>query len=202
MRAGDRADDVEGVFDVRDPVAHRFVQGILQRAAATFDRHDRRAEQFHPVDIGRLTADVFAAHVDHALHAEARGNGGGRHAVLTGAGFCDHARLAHAAGEQCLADRVVDLVRAGVIEIFALQIDLRAAQHLAPAPGVIDRARPTDKVVQFALELGDELGIHAVLLVGVAQFLERMHQRLGDEDAAVRTKVTAVVRQVVGLHRE
>jgi len=34
MRTGDRAEDIEGAVDVRDPVAHRFVQRILQAAKA------------------------------------------------------------------------------------------------------------------------------------------------------------------------
>ncbi len=48
--------------------------------------------------------------------------------MLAGAGLGDDARLAHAPGEQDLAEHVVDLVRAGVIELVALEIDLRAAE--------------------------------------------------------------------------
>ena len=48
---------------------------------------------------------------------------GGRDAVLAGAGLRDDARLAHALGEQHLAERVVDLVRAGVAQVFALEPD-------------------------------------------------------------------------------
>jgi hypothetical protein len=57
----------------------------------------------------------------------ARGDGGRRDAVLARAGLGDDARLAHAAGEQRLPDGVVDLVRAGVVQVFALEVDLRAA---------------------------------------------------------------------------
>jgi len=69
VRAGDRADDVEGVLDVRDPVAQRFVERILQGLRAALDRHHGRAEQVHAVDVGRLALHVLAAHVDHALEA-------------------------------------------------------------------------------------------------------------------------------------
>ena len=48
------------------------------------------------------------------------------HAVLARAGFGDDALGADAFGEQRLADGVVDLVRAGVREILALQTHLRA----------------------------------------------------------------------------
>ena len=197
MRTRDRADDVEGVFDVGDPVAHRFVERVFQGARAAFDRHHRRAEQLHAIDVGGLAPDVFGAHVDHALHAEARRHGRARDAMLAGAGLGDHARLAHALGEQRLADGVVDLVRAGVIEVFTLEEDLGAAEHLAPALGVIDRARTADVMLEFAFEFGDELGVFAVMLVSVAQFGQRVHQGLGDEHAAVLAEVPLCIGQVV-----
>ena len=50
--------------------------------------------------------------------------------MLAGAGLGDDARLAHALGEQDLAEAIVDLVRAGVVELLALEIDLRAAEML------------------------------------------------------------------------
>ena len=127
MRPGHRADDVERVGDVRDPVAHRLVQRILQRLRAGCHRHHFGTEQFHAVDIDLLPLDVHRAHVDHALRARARGHRGAGHAVLAGAGLGDDARLAHAPGDQRLAHRVVDLVRAGVVQVFALEQDLRAA---------------------------------------------------------------------------
>ena len=65
-------------------------------------------------DVQRLARHVLGAHVDDALEAEQRAGGGRRDAVLAGAGLGDDARLAHALGEQRLAERVVDLVRAGV----------------------------------------------------------------------------------------
>jgi hypothetical protein len=48
--------------------------------------------------------------------------------VLAGAGLGDDPRLAHAHRQQDLADAVVDLVRAGVVELVALEPDLRAAE--------------------------------------------------------------------------
>ena len=85
--------------------------------------------------------------------------------MLPGAGLRDHARFAHSLCEQRLADGVVDLVRAGVIQVFALQIDLRAAEQFGPALRVINRARPTDEVLQFTLKFGDEIGIMLILQI-------------------------------------
>ena len=67
-----------------------------------------------------LTAGGDLALVDAALEAEHGAHGGGGHAVLAGAGLGDHAGLAHALDEQGLAERVVDLVRAGVVQILTL----------------------------------------------------------------------------------
>jgi hypothetical protein len=47
--------------------------------------------------------------------------------MLAGTGFRDDAGLAHAPRQQRLADGVVDLVRAGVVQVLALEQDLRAA---------------------------------------------------------------------------
>jgi hypothetical protein len=50
-------------------------------------------------------------------------------------------------------------VRAGVIEVLALEVDLRAAEQFRPALGVVDRARAADVVLELVFELGDEGGI-------------------------------------------
>jgi hypothetical protein len=47
--------------------------------------------------------------------------------MLAGAGFGDDARFAHAPGQQRLPDHIVDLVGAGMVQVFALEVDLRAA---------------------------------------------------------------------------
>ena len=121
-------------------------------------------------------------------------------AMHAGAGLGDDARFAHAARKQRLADGVVDLVRAGVVEVLALEVDLRPAQQLRPALGVVHRARAPDVVLQVVAEFRLERGIAARLLIGGEQFLERVRQRLGDERAAVGAEVPARVGQVMHPH--
>lgn len=125
VRAGHGADDVEGVAHVGDPVAHRFVERVLERGRTGGHRDHRRTEQLHAIDVDLLPFDVGGAHVDQAFQAQTCSDSGAGHAVLAGAGLGDDAGLAHAAGQQGLADGVVDLVRAGVVEVFALEQDLR-----------------------------------------------------------------------------
>ena len=82
-----------------------------------------RAQQAHAEDVEALAAHVLLAHVDDAFEAEQRADGGGGDAMLARAGLGDDALLAHAARQQRLAEAVVDLVRAGVQQVFALEID-------------------------------------------------------------------------------
>ena len=200
VRAGHGADDVEGVVHVGHPVAHGFVQRVLQRLAAGFDRDHGGAQQLHAVDVGRLAFHVLGAHVDHAFQPVACADGGRGHAVLAGAGLGDDARLAHALGEHGLADHVVDLVRAGVVEVFALQIDLRPAQLAAGARGVVDGRGAADVMRQLVLEFGQEVRVMLVLRVGVLQLVDGVGQRLADEAAAVAAEMPARVGLLVIDH--
>ena len=82
----------------RDPLAHRFVDRVLQRRAARPHRHDLGAEQPHAPHVEGLALDVDRTHVDGAVETEQRGRGGGRDAVLTGTGLRDHAAACPCAG--------------------------------------------------------------------------------------------------------
>jgi hypothetical protein len=158
MRAVGRAEDVVRAADVRDPVAHGFVHGFLERLLAGVDRHDLRAEHLHAVDVERLALAIHRAHVDDAFHAEHGGDRRRGHAVLAGAGFGDDAGLAHAFGDEDLAERVVDLVRAGVQQVFALEINLRAAEFARQAFGEIQRRGAADELAQVVAEFALEIG--------------------------------------------
>ncbi len=87
-----------------------------------------------------------------ALQAEARAHGRGRDAVLAGAGLGDDPPLAEPLGEQRLADGVVDLVRAGVGQVLALEPDARARRPRRQALGQVERRRPADVVARQALD--------------------------------------------------
>ena len=71
-------------------------------------------------DTASLSVAVLLSHENDAFHAHERRGGGGGYAVLTGTGLGNQAGLAHFLGEQSLSEHVVDLVRAGVVQILAL----------------------------------------------------------------------------------
>ncbi len=194
MRARDRADAVERVVHVGHPVAQRLVHRVLQRARAGHHRPHLRAERLHAHHVRPLPVDIDRAHVDDAFEPELRAQRRGRDAVHAGAGLGDHARLAHALGQQDLAEHIVHLVRAGVVAVLALEIDLRAAEMRGEPLGEIERRRAADIVAQIAVHLLAERRIVLRLVVGLLQIEDQRHQGLGDEAAAIEAEMPALVR--------
>src|SRR5579883_28822 len=193
VRAERGAEQVMRAVDVGDPIAHSFADGILEGAAAGSDADNFRAQHAHAEDVQALAAHVFLAHVDDALESEKRADGGGGDAVLSRAGFGDDALLAHAAGEQRLAQAVVDLVGAGVEQVFALDVDCRATRHLGEAFGVIERRGAAGVVGEQVLQFGLKFRILARGEVGLLEFFERGHQDLGNVAATVRSEMSGRV---------
>ncbi len=147
---------------------------------------DLGAEDLHPGDVEGLALGVDPAHVDAALQAHEGGRGGRGDAVLAGAGLGDDPGLAHPLGEQRLGEDVVDLVRAGVVEVLALEDDARPTGVGGEARHLGDDARPAGVRAVQPVELVEELGVDHGLLAGLVELLERRDQRLGDVAAAER----------------
>jgi len=105
-------------------------------------------------------------------------------------------------GEQRLTDGVVDLVSAGVIEIFTFEVDLRAAELPAQPLGMVERRGTPDELTQFVLELRLKLRIAARSVVEGGEFVEGVHERLGDEASAVLTEMAGdgLFVSVTALH--
>ena len=157
------------------------------------------AEQVHAPHVGRLALDVGGAHVHDAVHAEQRARGRGRHAVLPGARLGHDAGLAHAARQQRLAEGVVDLVRAGVGQVLALQ------EHADVVPRTVrqrlrryleQRRRTADEVTLQAGQLVAVRGVAPGCRPRGGQLVERRDQRLGNESAAIRAEPPAAVHPV------
>ena len=177
-----RADQIVRRLDVGDPVADRLARRLLQRLRAEVDADDLRAEQVHPLDVGPLPAHVLLAHVDDALEPEARADGGGRDAVLARARLRDDAMLAEPAREHRLAERVVQLVRAGVEEILALQIDPLARREPL---GERERRRPPGVRRRQVLQFRAKGVVGQRVAPALLQLVERGDERLRDVAPAV-----------------
>ena len=188
MRAQRGAEQIMRGVHVGHPVAHGFADGVLERAAAVGDADHFRAQQAHAEDVEALAAHVLFAHVDDAFEAEQRAHGRRGDAVLSRAGFGDDALLAHAPGEQRLPQAVVDLVRAGVQQVFALEINLRAAQRFAQAlrevqrrgaAGVVRSADRRARPETAGSARGCAIGAAPALRAGPSELREQSVRRRG-----------------------
>ena len=102
--------------------------------------------------------------------------------MLPGPGLGDDAGLAHAHRQQDLPDAIVDLVRAGVVELIALEPHLRAhstrrtvAQRFGQPFGIIEWAGATDIVLEQVVELRLECRIGLCRAVFAVQFEHQRH---------------------------
>jgi hypothetical protein len=177
--------------NVGDPIPHGFTDGVFQGAAAGSNADDFGAEQAHAEDVQALAAHVFFAHINRAIETEEGADAGGGNTVLTGSGFGDDAVFIHAAGEQGLAETVVDFVRAGVEQVFPLEINARTAELLREALGVVERSGATGIGVQQVIEFLLERLVLASGEVGSLELFQGRHEDFGDLASAIGAKVAA-----------
>ena len=109
-------------------------------------------------------------------------------------------RLAHAPRQQNLSQGVVDFVRAGVQQIFALEIDARAAGMFGQTLREKKRSRASRKISQQRIEFCLKTFVRARCFVSRRQFLERRHQSLRHKAAAVTAPVTERIRLCDWFH--
>jgi hypothetical protein len=85
-------------------------------------------------------------------------------------------------------------VRTGVVEVFALEINLGAAEMRRQPLGKIKRRRTADIMRQIAVHFALERWVFLRLVIGALQIENERHQRFGDETAAINSKMSALVR--------
>ena len=104
--------------------------------------------------------------------------------MLAGTGLGNDPFLAHPQGEKSLTKGVVDLVGAGVIEVFPLQPDARTAIGTPvvgrQALGFIQGRGPTHIVLEKTIEFTGERRILPGLSRRSLQLRQGGHQRFGD----------------------
>ena len=97
------------------------------------------------------------------------------HAVLTSAGFGDNPLFAHFLCQQNLSQHVVDLVCAGVVQIFPLQIDLAAAQIFCHPVCVVQHRRSAGIVPEQCPVFFQKFRIIAVFGISCLQLMHCVH---------------------------
>ena len=92
------------------PFAKSRIHGILQRGATFRDGADFRTKSMHTIDIRSLSRHIDRTHENFTFHAEKCSDSGRGDTVHARTSFGNEAFLAHAASQQGLPHRVVDLV--------------------------------------------------------------------------------------------
>jgi hypothetical protein len=112
--------------------------------------------------------------------------------VLARAGLGDDALLAHAPGQQALAEGVVDFVRSGVQQVFALQVNPGPAQLFGEPLAEGERRRPAGVILQQRVQFSvkDRIGLGQVVLA--LQLVQRRHQRLRHIPPAINAKAAGL----------
>jgi hypothetical protein len=96
--------------------------------------------------------------------------------------------LPHALRQQSLTQGVIDLVRAGVQQVFALEVNLRPSQLLRQPLAKVERRGPSRVVLQQISQLGLKGGIGLGQVVFALQLVERGHQCLRHIPPAINAK--------------
>ena len=105
--------------------------------------------------------------------------------MLAGARLRDQSPFAHPPGEKRLPQGVVDLVGAGVVEVFALQVHVDAAQ-LSPEPlGPGQSARAAGVLPQQAIEVGPKGIVLPGRLESGGELIQGRDEGLGHVSTAV-----------------
>src|SRR5690606_25248783 len=112
-----------------------------------------------------------------------------------GAGLRDHSPLAHAPNEQALAHDVVRLVRAGVVEVLALDVDARAAEVTRQVLGERERRRPARVRAHELDVLLPECRVAPRVRERLDQLLERRHEDLRDVHPAEPAVIPALTHR-------
>ena len=85
---------------------------------------------------------------------------------------------------------------AGVVQVFAFEVNLGAAGVFCEPLGMKQGRGPADVVLQVTVEPRLEVGVGLRLLIRRRELIERVHQRLGHEPAAERSEAAQQIRPV------
>ena len=94
--------------------------------------------------------------------------------------FGDDARLPEPLRQQRLAKRVVDLVGAGVGQVFPLEPDARSTAFAGQVLGEVQRSCPPNVMLEQLIEFGLERGVGPRFVVGSLEVFVRPNERLRD----------------------
>ena len=176
MGAHNRPQTVMGIIHPAGPFPHCLGNRVLQCGGSGFDRNHPGSQQTHFIYIESLAPGIFLAHIDYTFHSHQRRRGSCSHSVLAGPGFRNKSCFPHFLGQKRLAQYIVDLMGAGVVQIFSFQINLCSAQIFCHFFCVIESAGTSAVVLQQIFQLLLKFSVFFVMIVRSFQLDHRVHQ--------------------------
>ena len=140
-----------------------------------------------------IGAPDYERYLAHVAETEQRAGRRRRHTVLSGAGLRDDPALTHPLGQEGLAQGVIDLVRAGVGEVLALEKQPHATLARR-STSFVERCRTTNVGGEQATQRLEKRRIAPRVLVGPRQLVDRRHERFRNEAPAELTEISPRVR--------
>ena len=190
---GNCPNNVEGVFDIGDPISERFIHGIFQGRCAACYRYNFGTQQFHAENVGGLTFDVGFAHIDDTRKIKQGADGRRGHTMLAGACFCNDPLFAHSTGKEDLSERIVNLVRSGVVELITLKVNPGSAQLSSKALGKIQRAWTPNVVFCVIVKISLKFWILTCRCVCFFYGKNKRHKSFCDKSTAEDSKMAGFV---------
>ncbi|KAI6756470.1 hypothetical protein HG530_012206 [Fusarium avenaceum] len=108
VRSDSRTDDVVGSVKVNDPGTKGFVDSISESLATSLDSNNLGTQQAHTENVEGLSSDT----------------------VLSSTSFSNNTLLSESSSEEKLAQCVVDLVAAGMVQVLTLEPDVSTTSML------------------------------------------------------------------------
>ena len=132
IREGGRAkcasQNIMGCVRICCPVAHSFINRILEGSASACYRMYFCSIEFHCCNVRLLAAYVYFAHINCTVETKlCTGSGGGK-SVLAGSRFCNDSFFAHSFCKKALADCIVYFMGTSICKSLKLDIDLSSTE--------------------------------------------------------------------------
>mmetsp|Transcript_9355 Transcript_9355/g.20199 ORF Transcript_9355/g.20199 Transcript_9355/m.20199 type:complete len:541 (+) Transcript_9355:716-2338(+) len=175
-----RSNQVVRVSNIGNPIAHGFVDSILQCGLSVVHWDYLCSQCVHSENIQLLAFTIHGTHVDNALQSHLSTNGGGGNSVLTRTSFGNNTGLSNAFGQQSLSNGVVDFVRTSVCQILAFEPNSGATREFGQTVSSVQRCGPANKIPTVFVKLGQEVRIILNLVILLFNFFKRNRQSLRD----------------------
>mmetsp|Transcript_6254 Transcript_6254/g.9064 ORF Transcript_6254/g.9064 Transcript_6254/m.9064 type:complete len:220 (-) Transcript_6254:1008-1667(-) len=169
------------ITNVRDPIPHSFVDGILKSPLSILDWYNLRPQGVHTKNIELLSFAVNSTHVNSTVETKHCANCGGCDTVLSSTSLSNDSWFANAFGQESLADRVINFVGASMCEILPLQPYGGSSRQLSETFCLMKRGGSSHKVLPVAIDFSKKFLIVLELLVFFLEFTECLRESLGDK---------------------